>query len=457
MEQITSLSEHVSDNRIIADAQKSSMDGSKIIFNGSGNILVVEDGVKLSSSTVLFNGSNAVCYLSASKNPYYVNLTVNNSSCIFFGRGNYINGKMTLITSEQQNIIIGDDGLFSFGIFIRTADPHLMYDCGSGKRINPSKSVFIGDHVWIGQNVLILKGTAVGSGSVIGGAALLSGKSVPSNTVCGGNPAKIIRRGVFFSKECVHTWTDAQTEKYNTMKTDRYTYRRDSDTVSPQEIDSALKACRNSDECLAAVKKISRRQVGQKPIFYPGYRERQAGKARIFQKIKIQSRKSCGFFTREKTMSIERVREYFRKLGIEDRVMEIDESSATVALAAKALGCEEGRIAKTISFSLDGEPILIVAAGDTKIDNAKYKSRFGKKAKMLSHEEAAQLIGHAVGGVCPFAVNDGVKIYLDESLKRFDTVYPACGSSNSMIELTPAELEEYSKPESWVDVCKPMA
>ena len=151
-------------------------------------------------------------------------------------------------------------------------------------------------------------------------------------------------------------------------------------------------------------------------------------------------------------MSIERVREYFRKLGIEDRVMEIDESSATVALAAKALSCEEGRIAKTISFSLDGEPILIVAAGDTKIDNAKYK-----KAKMLSHEEAAQLIGHAVGGVCPFAVNDGVKIYLDESLKRFNTVYPACGSSNSMIELTPAELEEYSKPESWVDVCKPMA
>lgn len=136
-------------------------------------------------------------------------------------------------------------------------------------------------------------------------------------------------------------------------------------------------------------------------------------------------------------MSIERVREYFRKLGIEDRVMEIDESSATVALAAKALGCEEGRIAKTISFSLDGEPILIVTAGDTKIDNAKYKSRFGKKAKMLSHEEAAQLIGHAVGGVCPFAVNDGVKIYLDESLKRFNTVYPACGSSNSMIELTP--------------------
>lgn len=294
MEQITSLSEHVSDNRIIADAQKSSMDGSKIIFNGSGNILVVEDGVKLSSSTVLFNGSNAVCYLGANKNPYYVNLTVNNNSCIFFGRGNYINGKMTLITSEQQNIIIGDDGLFSFGIFIRTADPHLLYDCGSGKRINPSKSVFIGDHVWIGQNVLILKGTAVGSGSVIGGAALLSGKSVPSNTVCGGNPAKIIRRGVFFSKECVHTWTDAQTEKYNTMKTDRYTYRRDSDTVSPQEIDSALKACRNSDERLAAVKKYLADKSG-KNRFLSRMQRTASRKSADFQKIKIQSRKSCGF------------------------------------------------------------------------------------------------------------------------------------------------------------------
>ena len=164
----------------------------------------------------------------------------------------------------------------------------------------------------------------------------------------------------------------------------------------------------------------------------------------------------CGFFAREKIMSIERVREYFKTLGIADRIKEIDESSATVALAAKALGCVEGRIAKTISFSLDGAPILIVAAGDIKIDNAKYKARFGKKAKMLSHEEAAELIGHAVGGVCPFAVIEGVKIYLDESQKRFQTVFPACGSSNSKIELTPAELEKYSKPDGWVDICKPI-
>ena len=153
-------------------------------------------------------------------------------------------------------------------------------------------------------------------------------------------------------------------------------------------------------------------------------------------------------------MSIEKVREYFRGLGIEDRILEFDVSSATVELASQALGCAPARIAKTLSFMVSGNAILIVAAGDTKIDNAKYKAEFGTKAKMLSPEEASDLVGHAVGGVCPFAVNEGVKVYLDESLKRFDTVYPACGSSNSAIELTIPELCKYSGYEKWVDVCK---
>lgn len=152
-------------------------------------------------------------------------------------------------------------------------------------------------------------------------------------------------------------------------------------------------------------------------------------------------------------MSIERVRAYFRQLGMEERVMEFDVSSATVELAAQALNCEPCRIAKTLSFRIGEDPILIVTAGDVKTDNRKYKDTFGVKAKMLTHEEAAELIGHAVGGVCPFAVNDGVKVYLDESLKRFETVYPACGSSNSAIELTIAELETYATPIGWVDVC----
>lgn len=153
-------------------------------------------------------------------------------------------------------------------------------------------------------------------------------------------------------------------------------------------------------------------------------------------------------------MSIEKVRKYFNEKGIADRIREFEVSSATVALAAEALHCEESRIAKTLSFHLGEKVILIVAAGDTKIDNAKYKAQFKTKAKMLSFDEAEALIGHAVGGVCPFAVNDGVETYLDVSLKRFETVFPACGSSNSAIELSLSELEEYSMCKSWVDVCK---
>lgn len=153
-------------------------------------------------------------------------------------------------------------------------------------------------------------------------------------------------------------------------------------------------------------------------------------------------------------MAIEKVKEYFRKYGMEERIQEFDVSSATVELAARALNCEPCRIAKSLSFMVGEEPVLIVAAGDVKVDNHKYKETFGKKAKMLTPAEAEALIGHAVGGVCPFAVNEGVTIYLDESLKRFETVFPACGSSNSAIELTIAELEKYTPYKSWVDVCK---
>lgn len=153
-------------------------------------------------------------------------------------------------------------------------------------------------------------------------------------------------------------------------------------------------------------------------------------------------------------MSIEKVKEFFSSCGMQDRVLEFDVSSATVELAAKALGCAPCRIAKTLSFMVSGAPILIVTAGDARIDNAKYKARFGAKAKMLTPDEAVELVGHAVGGVCPFAVKDGVRVYLDVSLKRFDTVFPACGSSSSAIELTPDELETYAASSAWVDVCR---
>lgn len=153
-------------------------------------------------------------------------------------------------------------------------------------------------------------------------------------------------------------------------------------------------------------------------------------------------------------MAVEKVKVYFKKYGMEDRVLEFDVSSATVELAAAALHCEPQRIAKTLSFMVNEQVVLIVAAGDAKIDNHKYKEQFVTKAKMLSPEEVEALVGHAVGGVCPFAVNEGVKVYLDVSLKRFETVFPACGSSNSAIELTIAELEEYSGFAGWIDVCK---
>lgn len=153
-------------------------------------------------------------------------------------------------------------------------------------------------------------------------------------------------------------------------------------------------------------------------------------------------------------MSIDKVRSYLKQFGAEDKILEFSESSATVAMAAHAVGCEEARIAKTLSFVVNGECILIVCAGDVKIDNPKYKATFHTKAKMPATDEVEALCGHGVGGVCPFAVNEGVKIYLDESLKRFETVYPACGSSNSAIEVTMKELETFSASDNWIDVCK---
>ncbi|HHT7156409.1 EBSC protein [Bacillus thuringiensis serovar andalousiensis] len=153
-------------------------------------------------------------------------------------------------------------------------------------------------------------------------------------------------------------------------------------------------------------------------------------------------------------MALEKVISYFKQYGMEDRIIEVTESSATVELAAKALQCEPQRIAKTLSFQIDDRVLVIVTAGDVKIDNRKYKEQFGVKAKMVNANQVEGLIGHAIGGVCPFAVNKDVEVYLDISLQRFITVFPACGSTNSAIELTIKELEKHSKYLNWIDVCK---
>lgn len=153
-------------------------------------------------------------------------------------------------------------------------------------------------------------------------------------------------------------------------------------------------------------------------------------------------------------MSIEKARTYLQAFGAADKILEFSESSATVELAAHALGCEPSRIAKSLTFNVGGEPVMVVAAGDVKIDNRRFKEFFGVKTKMLSPDEVETLIGYAIGGVCPFGVNDGVKVYLDESLKRFDIVYPAAGSASSAVKLTIPELEAYSGSLGWVNVCK---
>lgn len=153
-------------------------------------------------------------------------------------------------------------------------------------------------------------------------------------------------------------------------------------------------------------------------------------------------------------MSVQKVREYLKQYHMDDKIRILKQSSATVTLAAEALGCEPERIAKTLSFSVSGQPMLIVVAGDAKVDNKKFKETFEAKAKMIFFGEVEKMIGHEPGGVCPFAINRGVKVYLDESLRRFSSVFPAAGSGNSAIEMTLSELQTCAKPERWVDVCK---
>ena len=153
-------------------------------------------------------------------------------------------------------------------------------------------------------------------------------------------------------------------------------------------------------------------------------------------------------------MAIEKVKAYFKQFDMEDKVLEFETSSATVELAANALHCEPARIAKTLTFRHEESCIIVVMAGDAKIDNKKFKQKFGMKARMLSAEEVDDLVGHSIGGVCPFAINPDIPVYLDISMQRFETVFPACGSSNSAIELTCDELAKYSNSQEWVDVCK---
>ena len=241
-------------NTVYVNPERSSIRNSKITFKGKNNVLFVEDGVALESSAIVFGGDNCVVYLSNSSKEYRIAVDVYQNSAVFFGSNNYFNGIVHIIASEGQNILIGNGGLFSFGIWIRTADPHLIYSAETHKRINNSKSVFIGDHVWIGQNALVLKGCRIGSGSILGGGAVASNKLIPSNTSFAGNPAALVSRGIFFDGKCVHNWTQADTEKHAVMESDQWIYHSGKNTLCFEKIDAELKQKSSTEEKLEFIK-----------------------------------------------------------------------------------------------------------------------------------------------------------------------------------------------------------
>lgn len=252
------IEEKIKSNKVFVDPEKSTIANSRIRFAGKNNILFIEDGVFIKNSTICFWGDHSVIYLSASKSAYFVDISAFNNSTVFIGEKNYFNPTyaIVLVAGEQQNIVIGKDGLFSHGIYMRTTDPHLVYDSLSKKRLNRSKSIFVGDHVWIGQNALLLKGTKVGSGAIVGANAVLAGKQVPSNVSVAGNPARVIQKNVFFWRECVNGWTDEITEKYGTMDSEDHIYQAEPQNITFDQLDTELKCAKTTAQRLKYVQEL---------------------------------------------------------------------------------------------------------------------------------------------------------------------------------------------------------
>ena len=191
------------------------MNNSQVQFTGKNNILYCEPGVRLVNSKIQFNGDNSVVYLSENRHNYLLAIGIPNNCVFYSGKNNYFNGILNVVLSEQKHVFIGSNCLFSFGNWLRVADPHLVYSVETKKRINPSKSIYIGDHVWIGQAAMILKGSRIFSGSIVGAASVVAGKEIKSNESWAGNPAKKIAEGIFWENPCVHLWTDAETKNHD--------------------------------------------------------------------------------------------------------------------------------------------------------------------------------------------------------------------------------------------------
>jgi acetyltransferase-like isoleucine patch superfamily enzyme len=230
---------------------KPSLLNTKITFKGTNNILFCEEGVNIEKSTINFNESNSLIYLGSNTNKYFLNVSMHYDSVLYFGLNNFMQSSMRIILSEQKNIIIGDDGLFSGGIHMRVADPHLIYDGLTKKRLNYSRSIYIGDHVWLGYNSLIFKGTEMGSGSILGGGAVIAGKKVPSNTSWVGNPAKQLGKNLFFTKGNVHSFREAETEDSRVRNWSKFLYTKDRDENIPfSRIEESLTKLKTAEEKL---------------------------------------------------------------------------------------------------------------------------------------------------------------------------------------------------------------
>lgn len=213
---------------------------SVIDFVGKDNILFCEENVRLENCNLSFKGNGSVIYLSSSRHEYKINVTLFHNSVCFVGKDNYFNGTLNAMLSEQRHLFIGARGVFSFGIWIRNADPHLVYNAETMERINPTRSIFIGEHVWLGQSAMILKGSQIGDGSIVGAMSLVAGKKIPPNTSWGGNPARLLKEGIFWDGSCVHTWTQEKTDKSRNYEDDKYIFKDSSMRLPYDEIDQKV-------------------------------------------------------------------------------------------------------------------------------------------------------------------------------------------------------------------------
>lgn len=230
---------------------------SSITFNGTDNILFCGENLKLRNTSIRFNGSNSVVFLSNSRKEYSLDVSINNNSVFYVGRDNYFNGALHVVISEEKNVVVGDNCLFSFGVWLRTADPHLIYSCETKERVNYSKSIFVGDHVWIGQDAMLLKNSYIGSGSIVAAKALVAGKKIPSNESWGGNPARQLSRGIFWDGSCVHTWTEEKTKQYKKMDTDQYIFEEEkTQLLNMDDIDNVFSSAVGSEAKLEEAKKL---------------------------------------------------------------------------------------------------------------------------------------------------------------------------------------------------------